>query len=335
MGVHPDYLPGYRALSDDAARARLAAVWGVEPRRPRGLALDEILEGIEAGAIKALYVVGSNPLRGAPDADRWAKALERLDCLVVQDLFPNALTRARRRRPPGRLARREGGHDDLDRPARPARPPGRPARSARRRPDWQIIRDLGSRIADQLESLVPSTTPAPRRSSPRRRASSPTTPASATRRSTPRAPGVQWPATAEDPSGTPHLETFATPSGRARFAPAVGPTVAPAQGLALALVAETQFSAGTLADHSRRLREMRGKPSLMLSAEDAAAAGVAEGDLVSVVARAGRGRAGGQRLAPRGARASRSRISPATRPRASGRWRGTAGRPRSRRDASR
>lgn len=285
MGVHPDYLPGYRALSDDAARAEVAAVWGVEPPTARGLALSEILEGIEAGAIKALYVVGSNPLRGAPDADRWTKALERLDCLVVQDLFPNSLTAlADVVFPAASLAEKEGTTTSTERRVQRIRQAVRPVGESL--PDWQIIRDLGGRLADQLESLVTFDYASPAEIFAEATALVADYSGLSHQALDAATAGVQWPA-GDTASGTAHLGTFATPSGRARFAPAVGPTVVPASGLALGLVAETQFSAGTLADHSRRLRDMRGKASLVLSAEDAAAAGVAEGDLVSVIAAQG------------------------------------------------
>ncbi|MEN8728407.1 MAG: molybdopterin-dependent oxidoreductase [Desulfuromonadales bacterium] len=52
-----------------------------------------ILEGIEQGQIKALYLAGANPLVGFPENNRWRKALDKLDILVAQDILANDLTK--------------------------------------------------------------------------------------------------------------------------------------------------------------------------------------------------------------------------------------------------
>ena len=51
-----------------------------------------ILEGIEQGKIKALYLAGANPLVAFPENARWRKALDKLDILVVQDILASDLT---------------------------------------------------------------------------------------------------------------------------------------------------------------------------------------------------------------------------------------------------
>ncbi|HWI40048.1 MAG TPA: molybdopterin-dependent oxidoreductase, partial [Verrucomicrobiae bacterium] len=58
-----------------------------------GKGLSEIVEGIEKGSIRALYVVGSDPVSTFPDGNRIRKALEKLELLVVQDIFPTATSR--------------------------------------------------------------------------------------------------------------------------------------------------------------------------------------------------------------------------------------------------
>jgi NADH-quinone oxidoreductase subunit G len=84
MGVLPNQLPGYAALDDSQARAALQKVWGASklPTAP-GKGYKAMLD--EAGdAIKALYIMGSDP---ASENDTWAKNLDRLDLLVVQELM--------------------------------------------------------------------------------------------------------------------------------------------------------------------------------------------------------------------------------------------------------
>jgi NADH-quinone oxidoreductase subunit G len=81
MGALPDLLPGYRQVSDAGARAALAEAWGAPiPENP---GLDYV--AMAAGGVKALYVVGSDPLKHASPAGR--DALARMDFLVVQELF--------------------------------------------------------------------------------------------------------------------------------------------------------------------------------------------------------------------------------------------------------
>ncbi len=85
MGLLPDRLPGYAPLSDTAERARFSKLWGAEIPAAPGLTARVMLEAAVAGKLKALYVVGANPVKtfGVADAGRIAG----LDLLVVQDLF--------------------------------------------------------------------------------------------------------------------------------------------------------------------------------------------------------------------------------------------------------
>jgi len=85
MGVCPEYLPGYHTYEHMAAK--FGAAWNATLPATPGKDLFQILEGIEKGEIKALYVMGSDPLHFMPDRNRVLKALQKLDLLVVQDLF--------------------------------------------------------------------------------------------------------------------------------------------------------------------------------------------------------------------------------------------------------
>ena len=85
MGILPDRLPGYAALSDAAERARFGKLWGGEISTAPGLTSREMMEAAVEGKLKALYVVGANPLKsfGVAQPDR----LAGLDLLVVHDMF--------------------------------------------------------------------------------------------------------------------------------------------------------------------------------------------------------------------------------------------------------
>lgn len=88
MGLLPDFLPGYERVSDAAARERFGRLWGAELSSVAGMHAREILEAA-GDKIKALYVVGCNPVKtfGVPK-----EKLARLELLVVQEIFPTETT---------------------------------------------------------------------------------------------------------------------------------------------------------------------------------------------------------------------------------------------------
>ncbi|MCP9455433.1 MAG: molybdopterin-dependent oxidoreductase [Nitrospira sp.] len=88
MGVAPEFLPGLARFDDPTARERCEKLWGASlPSPGEGRSLLEILEGCKSGTIKALYVLGENPLATLPASVDVRSALERLEWLVVQDPF--------------------------------------------------------------------------------------------------------------------------------------------------------------------------------------------------------------------------------------------------------
>lgn len=88
-------MPGYRAYDDPAARAELAAIWGIaESELPteRGRAYPDIINAVMNGKIKALWVIGTNPVVSYPNREVLEHALRRLELLVVQDGFDTPTT---------------------------------------------------------------------------------------------------------------------------------------------------------------------------------------------------------------------------------------------------
>jgi len=85
MGILPDRLPGYAALADAAERARFGKLWGGEVPAAAGLTARAMMEAAVAGKLKALYVVGANPLKtyDVAQPDR----LAGLELFVVHDMF--------------------------------------------------------------------------------------------------------------------------------------------------------------------------------------------------------------------------------------------------------
>ena len=88
MGVAPEFLPGQASFNDQAARDRFGKAWDMPlPAAGSGANLVEILKRCKSGEIRALYVVGENPLATLPASMEVRAALDRLELLVVQDPF--------------------------------------------------------------------------------------------------------------------------------------------------------------------------------------------------------------------------------------------------------
>ncbi|HEU0038012.1 MAG TPA: molybdopterin-dependent oxidoreductase, partial [Verrucomicrobiae bacterium] len=83
-------LPGYRDVTQPQHREQIARIWGVSPRRIQakpGLDAVRMFEALETGKLKALWIVGCNPLATMPNSNQIRRALERARLLVVQDVY--------------------------------------------------------------------------------------------------------------------------------------------------------------------------------------------------------------------------------------------------------
>ena len=89
MACLPGNLPGYRKVDDEAQRKLFEDAWGVTlPSKP-GLTIPKIIDGAGSGSVKALFVMGENPMMSDPDIGHVEKALKNLELFVAQDIFLN------------------------------------------------------------------------------------------------------------------------------------------------------------------------------------------------------------------------------------------------------
>jgi formate dehydrogenase major subunit len=87
MGALPDRLPGFQHVENDQVRAKFDAAWGVRVPPRHGWHLSAMFDAMERGELKAVYVIGENPIQSEADQHRAAHLLGKLHFLVVQDLF--------------------------------------------------------------------------------------------------------------------------------------------------------------------------------------------------------------------------------------------------------
>ncbi|WP_265110179.1 formate dehydrogenase subunit alpha [Halosolutus halophilus] len=86
VGAMPNVLPGYQLVDDDEAREAVEDVWGFDVPDEPGLTNVELSH--EFGeSVHGLYVMGENPVMSEPDANRVAERIQRLEFMVVQDIF--------------------------------------------------------------------------------------------------------------------------------------------------------------------------------------------------------------------------------------------------------
>jgi predicted molibdopterin-dependent oxidoreductase YjgC len=145
MGVVPYFLPGYQPLADQRARAKFGEAWGAPIPTEGGLSGWEML-----GAVRALFVMGDDPLGALPDPAGARRALGALDLLVVVDTVLSPTTEAAHVVLPGAsFAEKDGtftsSEHRLQRLRAAVSPPGEA------RPEWQIICELSRRLGRPME----------------------------------------------------------------------------------------------------------------------------------------------------------------------------------------
>ncbi|MET9921450.1 molybdopterin oxidoreductase family protein [Streptomyces sp. NPDC006435] len=294
-GQKADQLPGYRSIEDPAARAHIADVWGVDPDDlpGPGRSAYELLDtlGTPDGA-RALLVMGSNPVVSAPDAGHVTERLRALDFLVVGDLVLSETAQlADVVLPAAQWAEETGTTTNLEgrvilrRAALPP-PPGV-------RTDLHVLRELAARLGvrggfperaeDAFEEL--------RRAS----AGGPADYSGISYRRIEAEQGVFWPCPAEDHPGTPRLflDRFATPDGRARFAPVTHRPAAEQPDGDYPLLLTTgrvlsQYQSGAQTRRVPELNRAAPGPFVELHPRLAARLGVSDGEPLVVTSRRGR-----------------------------------------------
>ena len=141
MGVYPEELPGFQPYAEN--KAKFAKAWNCK-LPDDGLDADGILQEIEAGTIRFLYLAATNP-QSFPNSSRWLKALEKVEVLVVQDIFPSEITRLATVVLPGSsYAEKSGSFTSLDQTVRSFNQAISPV--GQNREDGEIFAELYGRL---------------------------------------------------------------------------------------------------------------------------------------------------------------------------------------------
>jgi len=145
VGALPNVYPGYQSVADDAVAEKFEEAWGVKLPRNVGLTIPEMFSAAEEGRVRAMVIMGENPLLSDPDVNHVEKAVKKLDFLVVQDIFMTETARLAHLVLPGvSFAEKDGTFTATDRRVQRVTKAIDPLGEAR--PDWEILCDLARRM---------------------------------------------------------------------------------------------------------------------------------------------------------------------------------------------
>lgn len=142
MGSAPNSATGYQSLTDPAVQARLIKHWGAAAPVDPGLTIPEMFAAAREGELRGLWIQGEDVAQSDPNESAVVEALQRLELLVVQELFMSETAQfAHLILPAAGVLEQDGtftnGERRIQRVRRVVNPPGDA------RPDWEIARDLG------------------------------------------------------------------------------------------------------------------------------------------------------------------------------------------------
>lgn len=156
VGSHPYMLSGYIPITNDDNRKKVATEWAIPfdqmPSKP-GLTTVEIVNAAHEGKVKALYIMGENPMVTDPNLNHTEEAFKNLDFLVVQDIFHTETTKlADVVLPASSWAEKNGTFVNSDRRVLRVRKAVESPGEARE--DWRIIHELAKRMGKPMPNYT-------------------------------------------------------------------------------------------------------------------------------------------------------------------------------------
>jgi formate dehydrogenase alpha subunit len=284
MGALPNVYPGYQAVADASIRGKFEAAWGCSLPPSPGLTITEIIDSAYRGKIKAICIIGENPLLSEPNIAHAKEALEKLEFLVVQDIFLSETAKLADVVLPGAsFAEKDGTFTNTERRVQRLRQAIEPIGDSR--PDWWITCQLGkkmgssgfdfehpSQIMDEISSLTPSY--------------------GGINYQRLEDGGLQWPCPTPEHPGTPILHTQQFTRGKGRFIPLEykPPMELPDDEYPLVLTTGRSlyhFHTGTMTRKVEGLNVLKREGTVEINPEDASELGIIDGEMVKVISRRG------------------------------------------------
>jgi len=293
VGCLVNVFPGYQRVTDDKARSKLAKAWKVESLPSTvGLTIVEATHAAMEGRVRAMYVMGENPMMSDPNTNHVEQAFRKLDFMVVQDIFPSETAfLAHVLLPAASSLEKEGTFTNSERRVQLIRkvisPPGEA------RPDWQITAGIAELVASKMgikkaakrwkfpdaaaifDELADSTPIYAGMTYDRLQDD-----------------GLQWPCPKPDHPGTPILHVGKFSRGKGKFNPVEARDPAEQTDEEYPLTLTTgrilyHYHSGTMTRRSAPLHWREPSGYAEINAEDALALGLEDGSPVEIHSRRG------------------------------------------------
>lgn len=282
MGGLPNVYTGYQKVGDPETRKKFSKAWGVELNEQPGLTVSEMMQA--AGKdIKAMYVMGENPMLTDPNIGHVEEGLKDLDLLIVQDIFLTETAElADVVLPAASFAEKDGTFTNTERRVQRIRKALEPVGNSK--PDWEIICNLAEKMGYQMKYSHPEEI--------MREINQLTPSYGGITYSRIEQEGLQWPCPSKGHSGTLYLHKDGKfPRGKGLFTPVNYRKPAETPDKEYPYVLTT----GRILHHyhsvmtrkSRELNEEVPKGFMELNPEDADRLNVSEGEIVKVSSRRG------------------------------------------------
>ncbi|MGF1873229.1 formate dehydrogenase subunit alpha [Photobacterium indicum] len=283
MGALPNNFPGYQKVQVPEIHAKFAKAWN-KPNLPKedGLTLTEIIDAACHDQVKGLYVMGENPVLSDPNQAHVLEGLEKLDFLVVQDIFLTETAQyADVVLPSCSFAEKSGHFTNTERRVQRITPAVNPPGEAKE--DWWIIQSIANAMgSDWAYQSVKDITEEITQLTPQY---------AGIHWDRVGRDGLQWPCNDNAPDGTRVMHTSQFSRGKGEMAAIPFRYAAELPDAEYPLILTTgrlleQFHTGTMTRKTRGLDNLAG-PRAMISVVDAERLGVRNGEMLKVSTRRG------------------------------------------------
>ncbi|MBN1627244.1 MAG: formate dehydrogenase subunit alpha [Deltaproteobacteria bacterium] len=284
MGALPNVYTGYQKVDDHAIRDKMERAWGVKglPAAP-GLSVTQMIEKAHEGGVKAIYIIGENPMLSDPDLNHVKKSLEKLEFLVVQDIFLTETAElADVVLPSASFAEKSGTFTNTERRVQLVRKAVAPPGKAKE--DMEIICALSGRmgypmayndsgaVMEEIAKLTPSYC--------------------GINHGRLEHEGIHWPCPAKDHPGTPclHIDKFTCGLGVFHGIDYAPPAEIPDKEYPLFLTTGRvlyQYHTGTMTMKSQGLNDLAPNSFVEISKRDADGIGIKDEDMLRITSRRG------------------------------------------------
>lgn len=284
MGTMPDKFHAYQLVSDNAAREKFERAWGVKLPAVKGLMSPEMFDAANEGKLKAMLIMGEDPVMSQPNQEHIINGLKKLEFAVAIDIFLNETAKyAHVILPAASAAEKDGTFTNSERRVQRVRKAVEPIGNSRA--DWQILCELSTRMGypmkynhpseiwDELAALAPKFFGGISYDRIEK-------------------VGIQWPCPTRDHPGTQYLhkDTFTRGLGLFYAPPCRPPAEKTDSEFPLILSTGRtlfQYNAGTMSRRSIGCTQMESECFVEISPFDATMYGIKDGDMVKVISRRG------------------------------------------------